>query len=103
KYLDGRRPSGARLTLFQRFQRYNTPEAEQPLRDYIALAREHGLDPAQLALAFVNSRPFTAATIIGATTLEQLASDIASIDLKLPAPLLERIEAIHQRQPNPCP
>ncbi|MFO1429092.1 MAG: NADP(H)-dependent aldo-keto reductase [Candidatus Competibacteraceae bacterium] len=103
KYLDGRRPPGARLTLFERFQRYNTPEAEQPLRDYIALAHEHGLDPAQLALAFVNSRPFTAATIIGATTLQQLANNIASIDVKLTAPILERIEATHQRQPNPCP
>ncbi len=103
KYLDGGRPPQARLSLFQRFQRYNTPEAEQPLRAYIALAQENGLDPAQLALAFVNSQPFTAATIIGATTLEQLASDIASIDLQLTAPILERIETIHRRQPNPCP
>lgn len=103
KYLDGKRPPGSRLTLFERFSRYQTAESEGPIRAYVELAREYGLDPAQMALAYVNSRPFLAATIIGATTLEQLASDIASIDLDLPKEVLERIEAIHRRQPNPCP
>ncbi|HXH02608.1 MAG TPA: NADP(H)-dependent aldo-keto reductase [Candidatus Competibacteraceae bacterium] len=103
KYLDGARPEGARLTLFERFTRYLTPEAEEPIRAYVELAREFGLDPAQMALAFVNGRPFLAANIIGATSLEQLQSDIASIDLELPEEVLERIEAIHRRQPNPCP
>jgi len=103
KYLDGQRPRGARLTLFERFARYNTPEAEAPIQAYVALARERGLDPAQLALAYVNSRPFVAANIIGATTLEQLATDIASIAIDLAPKVLERIEAIHRRQPNPCP
>ncbi|MDQ2695712.1 MAG: NADP(H)-dependent aldo-keto reductase [Pseudomonadota bacterium] len=103
KYLDGRRPQGARLSLFQRFVRYSRPQAEAPLRRYVALAQEHGLDPAQMALAFVNSRPFLAATLIGATTMEQLAANIASIDLELTPEVLAAIEAIHTDQPNPCP
>jgi aryl-alcohol dehydrogenase-like predicted oxidoreductase len=103
KYLDGRQPPKARLTLFERFARYKTPEAEQPTRAYMELARRHGLDPAQMALAYINSRPFLAATLVGATTLEQLISDIASIDVYLSEEVLEAIEAIHVRQPNPCP
>lgn len=71
--------------------------------DYVQLAREHGLDPAQMALAFVNSRPFLASNIIGATTLTQLESNLASVELKLSAELMEAIEAIHNRFPNPCP
>lgn len=103
KYLDGRRPPGARLTRFERFTRYQTAEAEAPLRAYMQLAREHALDPAQLALAFVHSRPFVTATIIGATSMEQLAGDIASIDVALSPAVMERIDAIHRGQPNPCP
>jgi aryl-alcohol dehydrogenase-like predicted oxidoreductase len=103
KYLDGARPAGARLTLFSRFQRYGTAEGQRATADYVALARRHGLDPAQMALAFVNSRPFVTATIIGATSLAQLAADIASIDLVLGDEVLAGIEAIHRGQPNPCP
>jgi len=103
KYLDGRRPAGARLTRFQRFQRYTREIAQAPIRAYVELARAHGLDPAQMALAFVHSRPFVTATIIGATTLEQLASNLSSLDLTLPEEVIAGIEAIHAAQPNPCP
>jgi aryl-alcohol dehydrogenase-like predicted oxidoreductase len=103
KYLDGAQPRGARLTLFSRFQRYNRSQGLAATAEYVALARRHGLDPAQMALAFVNTRPFVSSTLIGATTLEQLAANIASVDLQLDAPVLEGIEAIHQRFTIPCP
>lgn len=103
KYLDGAQPVGARLTLFSRFQRYNKPQGMAATAEYVALARRHGLDPAQMALAFINARPFVTANIIGATTLEQLAANIASVDLQLDALVLEGIEAIHQRYTIPCP
>ncbi len=103
KYLDGQRPEGARLTLFTRFDRYTKPECERATKSYVEIAREAGLDPAQMSLAFVNSRPFVTSNIIGATTLPQLESDIASADLELPASVLERIAEIHQRFPNPAP
>ena len=103
KYLDGRRPEGARLTRFERFNRYSNPEAERATADYVALARRHGLDPAQMALAYVTSRPFVTSTIIGATTLEQLDADISGCLLDLPAEIVTEIEAMHTRQPNPAP
>jgi aryl-alcohol dehydrogenase-like predicted oxidoreductase len=103
KYLNTRRPAGARLTLFERFQRYTNTEGLRATADYAQLAREHGLSPAQMALAYVNSRPFLTSTIIGATSLAQLRENLASIQVTLDQELLAGIEAIHQRQPNPCP
>jgi len=103
KYLDGARPAGARTTLFDRGQRYQTEGAEEAIKRYIGLAREAGLDPAQMALAFVNSRSFVTANIIGATSMEQLKTDIASIDMKLSPEVEAKIDAIHQLVGNPCP
>lgn len=103
KYLDGARPEGARITLFSRFDRYSNPQAERATADYVAIARRHGLDPSQLALAWVNSRPFLTSNIIGATTMEQLETNIASVDVRLSAEVIEEIEAAHRKQPNPSP
>ena len=103
KYLGGQKPAGARLTLFERFSRYNNPRAVAATEAYVALAHDAGLDPAQMALAFVNGRSFVTANIIGATTMAQLASNVASVDLDLSDDLLARIEAIHDANPNPAP
>jgi aryl-alcohol dehydrogenase-like predicted oxidoreductase len=103
KYLDGARPPGTRTTLFGRGQRYENPTAEAAIRKYIALAKEFGLDPAQMALAFVNSRPFLTSNIIGATSMEQLKTDIASINVTITPELEKRINAIHVEHCNPCP
>ena len=103
KYLEGARPAGGRLTLFERFVRYNNPQAESATAQYVALARQHGLDPAQMALAYVNSRRFLTSNIIGATTLEQLRSNIESAEVQLSDEVLAGIEAIHRKQPNPAP
>jgi aryl-alcohol dehydrogenase-like predicted oxidoreductase len=103
KYLDGARPAGGRLTLFERFVRYTNPQAENATAQYVALARQHGLDPAQMALAYVNSRRFLTSNIIGATTLEQLRSNIDSAQVQLSDEVLAGIEAIHRKQPNPAP
>lgn len=103
KYADGARPENARLSLFSRFSRYTNPQSEAACARYVALAREHGLDPAQMALAYVTSRPFVTSNIIGATTLAQLESNLASHDLLLSDEVLAGIEAIHSAQPNPAP
>lgn len=103
KYLGGARPAGARMTLFPRFDRYFNPQAEQATAAYVALAEAHGLDAGQMALAWVTSRPFVTANIIGATSLEQLETNLASADLALSEPVLAGIEAIHTEHPNPAP
>ena len=103
KYQQGARPTGARITLFERFSRYSSASTQAAVGEYVALFRLHGIDPAQGALAYVNSRPFLTSNIIGATSLEQLEANIASIDLELPPEVIAGIESIHQRMPNPAP
>lgn len=103
KYLHGQQPADARVTLYERFSRYSNEQAVAATEAYVALAHEHGLDPAQMALAYVNSRPFVTSNIIGATNMTQLQSNLASVELKLSEDVLNGIEAVHQRQPNPAP
>jgi aryl-alcohol dehydrogenase-like predicted oxidoreductase len=103
KYLDGARPAGTRTTLFNRSQRYQKPGSEEAVRAYVDLAKEFGLDPAQMALAFVNTRPFLGSNIIGATSMAQLKTNIASIDIDMTPELEARINAIHQVHMNPAP
>lgn len=104
KYLGGAWPPGARITLFRdRYKRYLNPRGVAATAAYVKLAREHGLDPAQMAIAFAVSRPFVLSVIIGATSLEQLERNIAAAALKLRPETLAAIEAIHADSPNPCP
>ena len=103
KYAGGARPEGARLTLYKRFSRYTNPQAESATDRYVALAKEHGLEPAQMALAYINSRDFVTSNIIGATTIEQLRTNIASAAITLSKEILAAIESIHAGQPNPAP
>jgi len=103
KYLGGARPAGARLTLFSRFQRYTGERIERAVRAYVELARRHGLDPAQMALAYVYARPFLASALVGATTMAQLRDDIAAAQLVLPSEVVAAIENIHRDHSNPAP
>ena len=103
KYLNNQRPRGARMTLFPEYQRYKNAQATAAIEQYVALAMETGFDPMQMALAYVSSRPFLTSYIIGATNLDQLKSNIASIDVELPKEIIKGIEKIHTRYPNPCP
>jgi len=103
KYLDGQRPAGARLSLFERFKRYTNPQSDLAVAAYLELALRHGMDLAQLSLAYVANRSFLTSVIIGATSIEQLTANIASAELGLSAELIDEIEAIHRRYPNPCP
>jgi aryl-alcohol dehydrogenase-like predicted oxidoreductase len=104
KYLEGDPPSGARLTLFgDIFTRYTNDRAVAATRDYVAIARDNGLDPAQMALAYVNSRPFVTSNIVGATSMAQLTSNITSIEVTLSERVLGAIEAVHGQNPDPSP
>ncbi|WP_304639096.1 NADP(H)-dependent aldo-keto reductase [Pseudomonas sp.] len=103
KYLNGLRPEKGRLTLFSRFSRYSNPEAQAACARYVQLAREHGMDPAQMALAFVTRQPFVTSNIIGATNMDQLNRNLSSVNMGLPDIVLEAIAAIHRSQPNPAP
>lgn len=103
KYQGGARPPGARTTLFERAQRYEKPGVAEAIDAYLALARDVGVDPAQLAIAFVTSRPFVTSNIIGATTMAQLRTDLDSIEVRITPEIERRIDEIHQLHSNPAP
>ena len=103
KYLNAQLPDASRLALFSDYSRYSNPQAVAATESYVQLALDQGLDPVQMALAFVNSRPFVGSTLIGATNLEQLKTNIGSIGLALSTEVTDAIEAIHQITPNPSP
>lgn len=103
KYRHGAKPKGARLTLYTRFKRYMSELAASATEQYLAIADEFQLDAGQMALAYVNDRPFVTSNIIGATSMTQLEKNIASAELTLSPEVLQAIELAHQAQPNPCP
>ena len=101
KYLNGACPKGSRFDYSPRNQeRYNPPEAQKAIEAYVELARKHDMDPATLAQAFVNDREFVMSTIIGATNLDQLKVNIASVDVTLSEEVLAEIEDLHRVMPN---
>lgn len=101
KYLDGVYPEGSRLSLDNRADHRDHPQTDQATRKYIKLANEHELDVCQMALAFVNSRPFVSSTLIGATSMGQLKSNIDSINVTLSTEVLDGIEMIRRDHPMP--
>ncbi len=103
KYLNSAMPAGSRLTIYSRFQRYNRPRGFAATERYVALAKQHGLIPAQMALAFITRQPFLTSAIIGATTLAQLEENIKSMEITLSEEVLKEIEEIQVDIPNPCP
>ncbi len=99
KYSGGTIPPGSRASLNETLTNRINPYSIPAVDAYLALAREHGLDPAQMALAFVASRPFMASVIVGATSLDQLATDLGAADLVLPDAVQEGIAAIRRQYP----
>jgi len=102
KYLRGD-PPDARLTLFKEFgHRYRKQSTNEAVAAYVELAQKINIRPSTLALAFARSRWFTASIISGATNLEQLKENLASVDVNLDRETLDAINATHARYPNPA-
>lgn len=100
KYFDGAIPKGTRGDLSGGLFR-NTPQSEAATRKYFEIAAEHGLDPIQMALAFCISRPFMASTIIGATSMDNLKTNIGAADITLSQEVLDKIDAVYRQIPRP--
>jgi aryl-alcohol dehydrogenase-like predicted oxidoreductase len=103
KYRNGARPEGARRTLFDRLQRYEGAGADAAINAYLDLAAELGVDPSHLALKFVDTRPFVTSTIIGATSMAQLETDLAGFDMEWTDAIERQVNALHMVHRNPCP
>ncbi|WP_116654705.1 aldo/keto reductase [Pelagibacterium sediminicola] len=98
KYLDDAMPAGTRGALGAMW-RLN-PQSDRATAAYVALARAHGLDPAQMALCWCLSRPFMTSVIIGATAMDQLRANIGAARMTLSAQVMAEIEKIHRQYPR---
>jgi aryl-alcohol dehydrogenase-like predicted oxidoreductase len=104
KYLGQKSAPNARLNLFgQHFKRYVAAPAVKATENYVKLARKEGISPAQMALAFILTRPFLGSCIVGGTTIAQLEENLGCINLVLSDSVLKKIQEIHKNVPNPAP
>ena len=103
KYREGKMPKNSRQALFKGWERHLNPLAMKAYDDYYNLANENNLTMVQLAQSFVNTRPFVTSNIIGATTMDQLKENIDSVNIELSDEVLDKINMIHNNNPNPSP
>ena len=103
KYRDNQMPKNSRMALFKGWERHLNPLAMKAYDEYYKLAKDNNMTMVQLAQSFVNSRPFVTSNIIGATTMDQLKENIESIDIELTDEIIEKINLIHNNNPNPSP
>ncbi|MFD2551243.1 aldo/keto reductase [Bizionia sediminis] len=103
KYVKNQAADNARLKLFPRFARYSGKQATEATKHYLKIAEKHQVSLAQMALAFVATRPFVTSSIIGATNMTQLKENVASINMEVTPSMLEAINEIHEMFPNPAP
>lgn len=101
KYLNGANPPQARRARLTTPTHRANPIADAAIAAYIDVARKHGLDVCQMALAFARMQPFTTSVILGATTMEQLATDMGAAELVLNDAVLADIDAVYTRYPRP--
>lgn len=99
KYLDGKLPPGTRGAIAGGAYR-NNRLTEPAIRAYLALAKKHGLDVNQMAIAFCLTKPFMTSVIIGATSMEQLKVNIAAADVTLSDAVLSEIQEIFMQYPR---
>ena len=104
KYRNGAMPKNSRMDLFFDFWgRYRTTNSEKAIEEYWNLAKNFNLNLSQMAIKFCEIQPFVTSVIIGATTMEQLKTNIDSVNINLNKELITKIGEIHKRYPNPCP
>jgi aryl-alcohol dehydrogenase-like predicted oxidoreductase len=102
KYLEDKKPENARVTLFPNYSRYSSESSFKATQAYNEIAKKHNLSLTQMALAFVNDRPFVTSNIIGATSIKQLEENIGSVAISLSAEVLNEIQNVHEQMPNPA-
>ena len=97
-------PKNSRIALDPDFwSRYNKPNTSVAVDAYFEIAKKNNIDLAQMSLKFCEIQPFMTSIIIGATTMEQLKTDIESVKVKLDENVIKEINEIQKVYPNPCP
>ena len=103
KYRNNKLPAKSRMQLFKNFNRYKNENGQKAIDEYYKISKKYNLDFTQMSLKFCEIQHFTTSVIIGATTMEQLKTNIESVNVNLNGDILNDINKIQQKYPNPCP
>ena len=105
KYRNETYPKGSRMERDWNFwkYRYNTPNLKNAVEEYCKISEKFNLNMSQMSLKFCEIQPFMTSVIIGATTMEQLKTNIESVNVKLNDDVIKEINKVQTFYPNPCP
>ena len=104
KYRNGAMPKGSRIERdYEFWGRYRKPQSENAIEEYYKISEKYNLDMSQMAIKFCEIQDFMTSVIIGATTMDQLKTNIESVKVTLDKDIINEINAIQRKYPNPCP
>ena len=103
KYMNNKLPKKSRMNLFKNFNRYKNENGQKAVDEYYKISKKYNLDFTQMSLKFCEIQHFTTSVIIGATTIEQLKTNIESVNVNLNDDIINDINKIQKKYPNPCP
>ncbi len=103
KYRNNNMPKGSRIDLFKDFTRYNNENSMKAIEEYYKISQKFNLDFAQMSIKFCEIQPFVTSVIIGATTMQQLKTNVESVNVKLNNEIINEINEVQKIYPNPCP
>ncbi len=104
KYRNKQFPKGSRMERdFDFWTRYRKPNMENAVEDYYKISQKHDLDMSQMSIKFCEVQDFMTSVIIGATTMEQLKTNVESVKVNLDSEVIKEINNVQKKYPNPCP
>ena len=104
KYRNNQYPKNSRMERdFDFWTRYRKPNTNNAVEAYYNIAKKYNLDFAKMSIKFCEMQPFISSVIIGATTMDQLKTDIESVHINLSDDVINEINEIQKFYPNPCP
>ena len=103
KYRNNNMPKGSRIDLFKDFTRYNNENSIKAIEEYYKISQKFNLDFAQMSIKFCEIQPFVTSVIIGATTMQQLKTNVESVNVNLKNEIINEINEVQKKYPNPCP
>ncbi len=104
KYRNKQFPKGSRMERdFDFWTRYRKPNMEEAVEDYYKISQKFGLDMSQMSIKFCEVQDFMTSVIIGATTMEQLKTNVESVKVNLDSEVIKEINNVQKKYPNPCP
>ncbi len=104
KYRNRQFPRGSRMERdFDFWTRYRKPNMENAVDDYYKISQKYDLDMSQMSIKFCEVQDFMTSVIIGATTMEQLKTNVESVKVNLDSEVIKEINNVQKKYPNPCP